>query len=144
MYLATPAGFEIESRDFPKTKRDATFNEPNEAGGGSTAQAQTDLNMYLEACVNAIRGTAGVNATRIIVIQPVGASPVQSGIQSMMKTSIIDDPHLLISLHTYYPTNFGLSETPVRLGKQRRLHQHAEFHRQADPGLVAHAAHRHR
>jgi hypothetical protein len=92
------------------------FNEPNEAGGGSTAQAQTDLNMYLEACVNAIRGTAGVNATRIIVIQPVGASPVQSGIQSMMKTSIIDDPHLLISLHTYYPTNFGLSETPYAWG----------------------------
>ena len=92
------------------------FNEPNEAGGGNTAQAQTDLNMYLEACVNAIRGTGGANATRIIMIQPVGASPVQSGIQSMMKASIINDPNLLISLHTYYPTNFGLSETPYAWG----------------------------
>jgi endoglucanase len=92
------------------------FNEPNEAGGGNTSQAQTDLNLYLAACVNAIRGTGGANATRIVMIQPVGASPVQSGIQSMMKASIIDDPNLLISLHTYYPTNFGLSETPYAWG----------------------------
>ena len=92
------------------------FNEPNEAGGGNTAQAQTDLNMYLEACVNAIRGTGGANATRIVMIQPVGASPIQAGIQSMQKVSIINDPNLLISLHTYYPTNFGLSETPYAWG----------------------------
>ncbi|HEY6473494.1 MAG TPA: cellulase family glycosylhydrolase, partial [Acidimicrobiales bacterium] len=44
------------------------FNEPNEAGGGNTTTAQTDLNMYLAACVNAIRGTGGANATRIIMI----------------------------------------------------------------------------
>ena len=57
------------------------FNEPNEAGGGNTSQAQTDLNMYLEACFKAIRATGGGNATRIVMIQPVGASPIQSGIQ---------------------------------------------------------------
>jgi len=33
-----------------------------------------------------------------------------------MKASIINDPNLLISLHTYYPTNFGLSETPYAWG----------------------------
>jgi endoglucanase len=92
------------------------FNEPNEGGGGNTTQAQTDLNMYLEACFKAIRGTGGANATRIIMIQPVGASPIQSGIQSMQKVSFINDPNLLISLHTYYPTNFGLSETPYAWG----------------------------
>jgi endoglucanase len=92
------------------------FNEPNEAGGGNTAQAQTDLNLYLEACVHAIRGTGGANGTRIVMIQPVGASPVQSGIQAMQKASIIDDPNLVISLHTYYPTNFGLSTTPYAWG----------------------------
>ncbi|HZL18373.1 MAG TPA: glycoside hydrolase family 5 protein [Polyangia bacterium] len=92
------------------------FNEPNEGGGGNTTQAQTDLNMYLEACFKAIRGTGGANATRIVMIQPVGASPIQSGIQSMQKVSFIDDPNLLISLHTYYPTNFGLSETPYAWG----------------------------
>src|SRR6185312_4466756 len=92
------------------------FNEPNEAGGGNTTQAQTDLNMYLEACFAAIRGTGGANATRIVMIQPVGASPIQSGIQSMQKVSFIDDPNLIISLHTYYPTNFGLSTTPYAWG----------------------------
>jgi endoglucanase len=92
------------------------FNEPNEAGGGNTSQAQTDLNMYLAACVNAIRGTGGANATRIVMIQPVGASPNQAGIQSMLQASIINDPNLLISIHTYYPTNFGLSTTPYAWG----------------------------
>jgi endoglucanase len=92
------------------------FNEPNEAGGGNTPQAQTDLNLYLEACVNAIRGTGGANATRIVMIQPVGASPIQAGIQAMQKASIINDPNLVISLHTYYPTNFGLGTTPYAWG----------------------------
>ncbi len=92
------------------------FNEPNEAGGGNTTQAQTDLNLYLEACFAAIRGTGGANATRTVMIQPVGASPIQSGIQSMQKVSFINDPNLVISLHTYYPTNFGLSTTPYAWG----------------------------
>ena len=92
------------------------FNEPNEAGGGNTTTAQTDLNMYLEACFKAIRDTGGANATRIVMIQPVGASPIQSGIQAMQKVSFINDPNLIISLHTYYPTNFGLSTTPYAWG----------------------------
>jgi len=94
------------------------FNEPNEgaSGGSQTQQAQTDLNLYLEACVNAIRGTGGANATRLIMIQPVGASPDMGGIQSMMNASIINDPNLLVSIHTYYPTNFGLSTTQYAWG----------------------------
>jgi endoglucanase len=91
------------------------FNEPNYTAGAS-AQAQTDLNMYLEACFKAIRDTGGANATRIVMIQPIGASPIQSGIQSMQKVSFINDPNLVISLHTYYPTNFGLSTTPYAWG----------------------------
>jgi aryl-phospho-beta-D-glucosidase BglC (GH1 family) len=91
------------------------FNEPHNVSGND-AMTYTDLNTYLEACVTAIRGTAGANATRIIMIQPVGASPVLSGIQSMQMATIINDPNLLISLHTYYPTNFGLSETPYAWG----------------------------
>lgn len=92
------------------------FNEPNEAGGGYTPTVATDLNMYLEACFQAIRGTGGANATRIVMIQPVGASPIQMGIQSIQKVSFIDDPNLIISLHTYFPTNFGLSTTPYAWG----------------------------
>jgi len=92
------------------------FNEPNGAGGGNTPQAQTDLNLYLEACVHAIRGTGGANATRLVMIQPIGASPILAGIQAMQKASIISDPNLVISLHTYFPTNFGLSTTPYAWG----------------------------
>ncbi len=92
------------------------FNEPNEAGGGNTAQAQADLNLYLAACVNAIRNTGGANATRVVMIQPVGASPSQSGINAMLQASIISDPNLIVSIHTYYPTNFGLSTTPYAWG----------------------------
>ncbi|HVZ85755.1 MAG TPA: glycoside hydrolase family 5 protein [Polyangia bacterium] len=91
------------------------FNEPHNASG-TDAMTLADLNTYLEACVNSVRATGGANSTRIIMIQPVGASPIQSGIQSMLKASIINDPNLLISLHTYYPTNFGLSETPYAWG----------------------------
>jgi len=91
------------------------FNEPHNVNGNDAA-TQTDLNLYLEACVNAIRGTGGANATRLIMIQPVGASPLLDGIQSMMNASIIRDPNLLISIHTYYPINFGLSETRYAWG----------------------------
>jgi len=91
------------------------FNEPNYTAG-SSAQAQTDLNMYLEACFKAIRDTGGANATRIVMIQPIGASPIQAGIQSIQKVSFINDANLVISLHTYYPTNFGLSTTPYAWG----------------------------
>jgi endoglucanase len=91
------------------------FNEPHNAAGND-AMTSADLNTYLEACVTAVRGTGGANATRIVMIQPVGASPDQAGIQSMQKATIINDPNLLISLHTYYPTNFGLSETPYAWG----------------------------
>ena len=91
------------------------FNEPNYAGTNN-AQTQTDLNLYLEACFKAIRDTGGANATRIVMIQPIGASPVQAGIQSIQKVSFINDPNLVISLHTYYPTNFGLSTTPYAWG----------------------------
>jgi endoglucanase len=90
------------------------FNEPHSANGGSSAGA--DLNLYLEACVNAIRGTGGANATRVIMIQGIGASPSSSGISTVLKISVINDPNLIFSVHTYQPTNFGLSMTPYAWG----------------------------
>jgi aryl-phospho-beta-D-glucosidase BglC (GH1 family) len=91
------------------------FNEPSLNTGNNT-QTRADLNLYLEACYSAIRGTGGANATRIIMIQPIGASPIQAGIQAMQGVSFINDPNIVISLHTYYPTNFGLSTTPYAWG----------------------------
>ncbi len=91
------------------------FNEPNYTGSNNS-QTQSVLDTYLEACFKAIRDTGGANATRIVMIQPIGASPVQAGIQAIQKVSFINDPNLVISLHTYYPTNFGLSTTPYAWG----------------------------
>jgi endoglucanase len=84
------------------------FNEPS--GGG------TDLNDYLVACVNAIRGTGGANATRVVMIQGQGDSPSSTGISTVLKISVINDPNLIFSVHTYYPTNFGLSTSPYAWG----------------------------
>jgi endoglucanase len=84
------------------------FNEP---GGGGTA-----LNSYVEACVNAVRGTGGANATRVVMIQGQGASPSSTGISTMLKISVINDPNLVFSVHTYQPTNFGLSTSPYAWG----------------------------
>jgi aryl-phospho-beta-D-glucosidase BglC (GH1 family) len=91
------------------------FNEPNYSASNN-AQTQAVLNVYLEACWKAIRDTGGANATRIVMIQPIGASPIQAGIQAIQKVSFINEPNLVISLHTYYPTNFGLSTTPYAWG----------------------------
>jgi endoglucanase len=93
------------------------FNEPhgqvNAYSGGDSAE-QTILNAYLAACVNAIRGTGGNNASRYVMIQPIGASPVQSGIQALVVPN--GDPNILISLHTYYPTGFSLNSSPTTWG----------------------------
>jgi len=84
------------------------FNEPS---GGGTA-----LNSYVEACVNAVRGTGGANATRVVMIQGQGASPSSTGISTMLKISVINDPNLVFSVHTYEPTNFGLGNNAVAWG----------------------------
>jgi endoglucanase len=93
------------------------FNEPhgnvNPYGGGDPAE-QGILNAYLAACMNAIRGTGGNNVTRYVMIQPVGASPVQAGIQALVVPN--NDPNVLISLHTYYPTPFSLNGNPSTWG----------------------------
>lgn len=91
------------------------FNEPFYTGANNST-TQAILNLYHEACFKAIRDTGGANATRIVMIQPIGASPVQAGVQAIQKVSFINDPNLVISLHTYYPTNFGLSTTPYAWG----------------------------
>jgi endoglucanase len=101
-------------KDFDSKLMLECFNEPHSASGGTSAA--TDLNAYLEACVTAIRGTGGANATRVIMIQGIGASPSSSGIASVLKISVINDPNLIFSVHTYQPTKFGLSTTAYAWG----------------------------
>lgn len=93
-----------------------TFNEPHgsvNAYNGGNAEQQTALNAYIAAAVSAIRGTGGNNAQRAIMIQPHGASPAEAGIKAL---AIPNDPNLLISIHTYYPTGFSFGPTPTTWG----------------------------
>jgi endoglucanase len=93
------------------------FNEPhgnvNPYSGGDAAE-QAILNGYLAACMNAIRGTGGNNATRYVMVQPIGASPVQAGVQALVVPN--NDPNVVISIHTYYPTPFSLNASPNTWG----------------------------
>jgi endoglucanase len=93
------------------------FNEPhgnvNPYSGGDAAE-QAILNGYLAACMKAIRGTGGNNATRYVMVQPIGASPVQAGVQALVVPN--NDPNVLISIHTYYPTPFSLNASPNTWG----------------------------
>jgi endoglucanase len=93
------------------------FNEPHgnvNAYSGGNAAEQAILNSYLSACLGAIRGTGGNNATRYVMIQPLGASPVKTGVQALAIPS--SDPNILISLHTYYPNGFSLKANPTTWG----------------------------
>jgi hypothetical protein len=90
------------------------FNEPHNVNGNDAA-TQTDLNMYLEACVNAIRGTGGANATRRS--RSSRSAPVRSGRHpSMLNASIISDPNSDIDPHLP-PDEFWLAK-PLRVGKR--------------------------
>jgi endoglucanase len=88
-----------------------TFDEPGSAVGN--AEGYTALNAYISAAVTAIRSTSGNNATRQIIIQPSGASPSLGLINALV---IPDDPNIIISLHTYYPTGFSLGGSPTTWG----------------------------
>jgi endoglucanase len=93
------------------------FNEPHgnvDPFSGGNAAEQATLNAYLAACVNAIRGTGGNNTTRDIMIQPIGASPVANGVKSLVVPN--NDPNILISLHTYFPSGFSLNSNPTTWG----------------------------
>jgi endoglucanase len=93
------------------------FNEPHgnvDPTSGGDAAEQAILNAYLVACVNAIRGTGGNNTTRDIMIQPIGASPVKAGVKALVVPN--NDPNILISIHTYFPTGFSLDADPTTWG----------------------------
>jgi endoglucanase len=94
-----------------------TFNEPHgtvNAYGGGNAEQQTVLNAYHLAAVNAIRATGGNNAQRIIMVCTHGASPVQAAAKALVIPN--NDPNIIISVHTYYPTGFGLNGSPTTWG----------------------------
>jgi endoglucanase len=88
------------------------FNEPHgnvNGYGGGDAPSRAILNAYLAACMNAIRGTGGNNATRYVMIQGLGAAAAQVSIQAVVVPN--DDPNVLFSVHDYFPWAFASAMT---------------------------------
>jgi endoglucanase len=92
------------------------FNEPNagatnQYGGGSPAN-RTALAAYQTAAVAAIRATGGNNATRMIVVQGISASPIAASVATIP----IPDTNCIVSIHTYDPVGFSMSASPKTWG----------------------------
>ena len=92
------------------------FNEPNagatnQYGGGSPAN-RTALAAYQTAAVAAIRATGGNNATRMIVVQGISASPIAASVATIP----IPDTNCIVSIHTYDPVGFSMSGSPKTWG----------------------------
>ena len=84
------------------------FNEPNAGdpnpytGGYPASRAKLDT--YQTAAVNAIRATGGNNATRMIMLQGISASPIAVSVGTIPMV----DSNIIVSIHTYYPQSFCL------------------------------------
>jgi Endoglucanase len=85
------------------------FNEPNAGAanmyGGGDATSRAALAAYQTAAVAAIRATGGNNATRMIILQGISASPIQAS----TATIPIPDVNCMVSTHTYDPVGFSLN-----------------------------------
>ncbi|MGB7567710.1 MAG: cellulase family glycosylhydrolase [Chitinivibrionales bacterium] len=92
------------------------FNEPNAGAanqyGGGDSTSRTNLANYQTAAVNAIRATGGNNATRMIILQGISASPIQASLATIPMV----DNNCIVSVHTYDPTGFSLSGSPTTWG----------------------------
>ncbi len=88
------------------------FNEPqngapNMYGGGDDA-SRANLAAYQTAAIKAIRATGGNNATRMIVVQGISASPVAVSVGTIPMV----DANTIVSLHTYDPVPFSMNCSP--------------------------------
>lgn len=89
-----------------------TLNEPRttdetEWTGGTPAARQL-VNRYNLAAVNAIRATGGNNAERYIMVPTHAANPQTSVVRDLDIPN--NDPHIIVSLHTYYPYDISLGD----------------------------------
>lgn len=92
------------------------FNEPQNGapnmynGGDETSRAT--LAAYQKAAVQAIRATGGNNATRMIVVQGISASPLAVSVATIPMV----DANTIVSLHTYDPVPYSLNCDPSTWG----------------------------
>lgn len=79
------------------------LNSPEEWSGG-TEEGRNVLNQYHLEALNAIRATGNNNTGRHIMISTYAASSVPVAMDGLVIPN--DDPHTIISLHTYFPWPF--------------------------------------
>ena len=92
------------------------FNEPQDGApnmyNGGDDQSRTNLAAYQTAAVNAIRATGGNNATRMIVLQGISASPLAVSVATIPMV----DANTIVSLHTYDPVPYSMNCSPNTWG----------------------------
>lgn len=92
------------------------FNEPQNGApnmyGGGDAASRANLAAYQTAAVKAIRATGGNNATRMIVVQGISASPIAASVATI---PMVDD-NTIVSLHTYDPVPYSMECNPATWG----------------------------
>jgi Endoglucanase len=92
------------------------FNEPQSGSanmyGGGDATSRAACAAYQTAAVAAIRATGGNNATRMIVLQGISASPIAVSVATIPMV----DNNCLVSLHTYDPVGFSMNGSPTTWG----------------------------
>lgn len=92
------------------------FNEPQNGApnmyGGGDAASRANLAAYQTAAVKAIRATGGNNATRMVVLQGISASPIAVSVGTI---PIVDD-NIIVSIHTYDPVPYSMNCNPNTWG----------------------------
>ena len=92
------------------------FNEPQDGAqnmyGGGDDLSRTNLANYQKAAVQAIRATGGNNATRMIVLQGISASPIAVSVNTIPMV----DANTIVSLHTYDPVPYSMDCNPSTWG----------------------------
>jgi endoglucanase len=107
------------------------LNEPRTTDStewtGGTPEARQILNGYNLAAVNAIRATGGNNRERFLMVPTHAANPSNETIADLVIPN--DDPHIIVSLHTYYPYELSLGDGTQWGSNQDRDDMAAELDR---------------
>jgi endoglucanase len=92
------------------------FNEPQDGApnmyGGGDEASRANLAAYQKAAIKAIRATGGNNATRMIVVQGISASPIAVSVGTI---PMVDD-NTIVSIHTYDPVPYSMDCNPNSWG----------------------------
>lgn len=98
-----------------------TLNEPRHEGSpeewkGGTAEGREVVNQYHKVSVDAIRATGGNNATRKLMVSTYAASTRPEALSDFRIPN--NDKNVLVSLHSYFPYTFCLSDEDTTWGTE--------------------------